>query len=56
MFMGFSLHERFQAGREAEFPLPLAAIDTEKERQIIEKDEEVGIYPKHFIRSVSQLL
>ncbi|KAF6715767.1 Septin-4 [Oryzias melastigma] len=36
-----SLHERFQAGREADFPLPLAAIDTEKERQIIEKDEEL---------------
>ncbi|KAM6907216.1 septin-5-like [Xenentodon cancila] len=36
-----SLHEKYREGSEVDFPLPLAAIDTEKERQIFEKDEEL---------------
>uniref|UniRef100_A0A3Q0SJK9 Septin 4a n=1 Tax=Amphilophus citrinellus TaxID=61819 RepID=A0A3Q0SJK9_AMPCI len=37
----FSLREKYQDGSEADFPLPLAITDTEKERLIYEKDEEV---------------
>lgn len=37
----FSLLERRHDVAEADFPLPLAAIDTERERLIFEKDEEV---------------
>ncbi|XP_068600757.1 septin 4a isoform X2 [Brachionichthys hirsutus] len=36
-----SLLERHQEIGEADFPLPLAAIDTQKERLILEKDEEL---------------
>lgn len=39
--MGFSLREKYREVSEAEFPLPLAPVDTETERQIFEKDEEV---------------
>lgn len=39
--LGFSLREKYQDGGEADFPLPLAITDTEKERLIYEKDEEV---------------
>lgn len=37
----FSLLERRHNVAEADFPLPLAAVDTERERLILEKDEEV---------------
>lgn len=37
----FSLREKHREGSEVDFPLPLAAVDTEMERQIFEKDEEV---------------
>ncbi|XP_065819272.1 septin-5-like [Labrus bergylta] len=36
-----SLRERYQDASEADFPLPLAAVDTERERLIFEKDEEL---------------
>ncbi|XP_035034102.1 septin 4a [Hippoglossus stenolepis] len=36
-----SLREKFQEGSEDNFPLPLAAVDSEKERLIFEKDEEL---------------
>nr|XP_015817035.2 septin-5 isoform X1 [Nothobranchius furzeri] len=36
-----SLREKYREGYEADFPLPLAVVDTEKERQIFEKDEEL---------------
>ncbi|XP_061595707.1 septin-5-like isoform X2 [Cololabis saira] len=36
-----SLHEKYREESEVAFPLPMAAIDTEKERQIFEKDEEL---------------
>ncbi|XP_028276795.1 septin-5-like [Parambassis ranga] len=36
-----SLLERHREGSESEFPLPLAIVDTEKERLIFEKDEEL---------------
>uniref|UniRef100_A0A8C6L696 Septin 4a n=1 Tax=Nothobranchius furzeri TaxID=105023 RepID=A0A8C6L696_NOTFU len=42
--MGFSLREKYREGYEADFPLPLAVVDTEKERQIFEKDEEVRVF------------
>uniref|UniRef100_A0A3Q0STS2 Septin 4a n=1 Tax=Amphilophus citrinellus TaxID=61819 RepID=A0A3Q0STS2_AMPCI len=35
------LREKYQDGSEADFPLPLAITDTEKERLIYEKDEEL---------------
>lgn len=37
----FSLLERRHDVAEADLPLPLAAIDSERERLIFEKDEEV---------------
>lgn len=37
----FSLREKYREGGEVDFPLPLATVDAEKERQIFEKDEEV---------------
>ncbi|CAG5872701.1 unnamed protein product [Menidia menidia] len=36
-----SLHERYGEGSVADFPLPLETVDTEKERRILEKDEEL---------------
>ncbi|XP_038563460.1 septin-5-like [Micropterus salmoides] len=36
-----SLREKYREVSEAEFPLPLAPVDTETERQIFEKDEEL---------------
>ncbi|XP_035481474.2 septin-5-like isoform X2 [Scophthalmus maximus] len=36
-----SLRERYRDGNEADLPLPLAVVDTEKERLIFEKDEEL---------------
>lgn len=39
--MGFSLREKYRERSETDFPLPLAVVDTEKERLIFEKDEEV---------------
>ncbi|KAM7374508.1 hypothetical protein PAMP_007161 [Pampus punctatissimus] len=36
-----SLREKHREGSEADFPLPLAVVDTEKERLIFEKDEEL---------------
>ncbi|XP_008425644.1 septin 4a isoform X1 [Poecilia reticulata] len=36
-----SLREKHREGSEVDFPLPLAAVDTEMERQIFEKDEEL---------------
>ncbi|XP_039887931.1 septin-5-like [Simochromis diagramma] len=36
-----SLREKYRDGSEADFPLPLAVADTEKERLIYEKDEEL---------------
>lgn len=41
--MGLSLLEKHQDVSESDFPLPLAAIDTERERLIFEKDEEVRV-------------
>lgn len=41
MILGFSLREKHREGSESDFPLPLAVVDTEKERLIFEKDEEV---------------
>ena len=41
MILGFSLRERHREGSETEIPLPLAVVDTEKERLIFEKDEQV---------------
>lgn len=38
---GLSLREKYRDGSEADFPLPLAVADAEKERLIYEKDEEV---------------
>lgn len=39
--VGFSLLEKHRGVSEADFPLPLAAVDAERERLIFEKDEEV---------------
>uniref|UniRef100_UPI003AABA464 septin-5-like isoform X1 n=1 Tax=Centroberyx gerrardi TaxID=166262 RepID=UPI003AABA464 len=36
-----SVRDKLRQGSGADFPLPLAAIDTEKERLILEKDEEL---------------
>uniref|UniRef100_A0A3B4V5Y0 Septin 4a n=1 Tax=Seriola dumerili TaxID=41447 RepID=A0A3B4V5Y0_SERDU len=36
-----SLREKHRDGSEADFPLPLAVVDAEKERLIFEKDEEL---------------
>ncbi|KAM4726956.1 septin-5-like isoform 2-T2 [Anableps anableps] len=36
-----SLREKYREGSEVDFPLPLVAVDTEMERQIFEKDEEL---------------
>ncbi|XP_029029905.1 septin-5-like isoform X2 [Betta splendens] len=36
-----SLREKYWERTETDFPLPLAAVDTEKERLIFEKDEEL---------------
>ncbi|CAJ1063760.1 septin-5-like [Xyrichtys novacula] len=36
-----SLREKYQDASEADLPLPLAVIDTERERLIFEKDEEL---------------
>ncbi|KAM9332840.1 septin-5-like [Pholidichthys leucotaenia] len=36
-----SLREKYRESGEADVPLPLAAVDTEKERLIYEKDEEL---------------
>ncbi|XP_037543850.1 septin-5 isoform X2 [Nematolebias whitei] len=36
-----SLREKYRDGGEVDFPLPLATVDAEKERQIFEKDEEL---------------
>ncbi|MEQ2291105.1 Septin-4 [Ameca splendens] len=36
-----SLREKYREGSEVDFPLPLAAVDTDMERQIFEKDEEL---------------
>ncbi|XP_017276818.1 septin-5 isoform X2 [Kryptolebias marmoratus] len=36
-----SLREKHREGAEVDFPLPLAAADSDKERQIFEKDEEL---------------
>eukprot|EP00064_Thunnus_orientalis_P013059 superscaffoldBa00002080_g13096 len=36
-----SLRERHREGSETEIPLPLAVVDTEKERLIFEKDEQL---------------
>ncbi|XP_034034050.1 septin-5-like [Thalassophryne amazonica] len=36
-----SLREKFQQESRTDFPLPLAAVDAEKERLIFEKDEEL---------------
>lgn len=52
--MGFSLREKYREVSEAEFPLPLAPVDTETERQIFEKDEEVR-FPHWLNRSFTQL-
>uniref|UniRef100_A0A3B4XNY2 Septin 4a n=1 Tax=Seriola lalandi dorsalis TaxID=1841481 RepID=A0A3B4XNY2_SERLL len=38
-----SLREKHRDGSEADFPLPLAVVDAEKERLIYEKDEEVHL-------------
>lgn len=38
-----SLLERHQEASEADVPLPLAAVDTQRERLILEKDEEVRL-------------
>lgn len=42
MCQHFSLLERRHDVAEADIPLPLAAMDSEKERLIFEKDEEVS--------------
>lgn len=42
MCQHFSLLERRQDIADADFPLPLAAIDSERERLIFEKNEEVS--------------
>lgn len=39
--VGFSLLEKHRGASEADFPLPLAAVDAERDRLIFEKDEEV---------------
>ncbi|XP_074527877.1 septin-5-like isoform X2 [Halichoeres trimaculatus] len=36
-----SLREKYHDASEADFPLPLAVVDTERERLIFEKDEEL---------------
>uniref|UniRef100_UPI0037E8B111 septin-5-like n=1 Tax=Semicossyphus pulcher TaxID=241346 RepID=UPI0037E8B111 len=36
-----SLREKYRDASEADFPLPLAVVDTERERLIFEKDEEL---------------
>ncbi|XP_038157278.1 septin-5-like [Cyprinodon tularosa] len=36
-----NLREKYREGSEVDFPLPLAAAETEMERQIFEKDEEL---------------
>lgn len=41
MDVNISLLEKHAEVSEADIPLPLAAVDTERERLIFEKDEEV---------------
>lgn len=56
--MGFSLREKHRDVSEADFPLPLAAVDTERERLIFEKDEEVRFshcFTHSFIHSVTEV-
>ncbi|XP_068188156.1 septin 4a isoform X2 [Antennarius striatus] len=53
-----SLLERHQELGDADFPLPLAAVDTQKERLILEKNEEVRLsscLPPSFIQIHSSL-
>ncbi|XP_029923927.1 septin 4a isoform X2 [Myripristis murdjan] len=46
-----SIRDKIRQESRTDFPLPLAAIDTEKERLILEKDEEVYLTQRlgHFI-------
>lgn len=48
--LGFSLHEKYRERSETDFPLALAVVDTEKERLIFEKDEEVPQSFTHVLR------
>ncbi|XP_062261647.1 septin 4a isoform X2 [Platichthys flesus] len=50
-----SLREKFQEGSEDNFPLPLAAVDSEKERLIFEKDEELRRMQEVFERIQEQM-
>ena len=52
--MGSSLREKYREMCEADFPLPLAVVDTEKERLIFEKDEEVH-FSHSLLRSFTHL-
>ncbi|CAB1418263.1 unnamed protein product [Pleuronectes platessa] len=50
-----SLREKFHEGSEDNFPLPLAAVDTETERLIFEKDEELRRMQEVFERIQEQM-
>ncbi|XP_030009921.1 septin-5-like isoform X3 [Sphaeramia orbicularis] len=51
-----SLREKFREGSGVDFPLPLAVVDTEKERLIFEKDEELRKMQEVLERIQEQML